>query len=42
MDKMLKEFGDKSENIVRLEMRENNKMAAGESGVAVVSGHPNR
>jgi hypothetical protein len=30
---MLKEFGEKSENIMRLEMGRNNKMAAGGSRV---------
>jgi hypothetical protein len=33
MDKMLKEFGEKSENIIRLELGRNNKMVAGGSGV---------
>jgi hypothetical protein len=29
MDQMLKEFGEKSENIIRLEMGRNNKMVTG-------------
>ncbi len=40
MDKMLKEFREKSENIMRLEMGKNNKMAAGESGVGKEKNSP--